>query len=988
MPATDTLRVFISSTFEDLREEREHLVKKVFPEIRRTCRQRGIDFVDVDLRWGITEEQSREGGALAICLREIDRCRPYFIGILGSRYGWIPGPLSSTHTAGATPESYPWLPTLLADGTSITEIEMRYGALDLSPSPSTDNAFFYFLSPDPARSHVHGEPPDAAQRLEDLRRRIRTSEHPTREGIADATTLGKLVRDDLMRLVERIAPSDLQHTELEKIRASHRAFSTARRHSYLPNTSLLDVLNEFVSSRENDGDAHGRAMIVAAPSGYGKSALLAFWADAWSKAHPDRAVIVHHVGVDGGDHISIIRHLMLEIQERFSVTGDLPIDPMTTVGEFPEWLGCIDSPTILVIDAVNQLRGTALELTWLPRQLPHNVRLVISTTPGETYDRLADRRWRSMELAPLDRAEREKIISRYLGEYSKSLTREQIGAIIEDQKSAVPLFLRTLIEELRVFGEHQQLDERIGYYLASRDTADLFQRVLERLEHDHGKGLVRDVMGLIGVSRNGLSEIEVLEISGATRLAVSSLMLDLDYHLMLHGSLHSFFHDYLREAVASRYTRDAAATEAFRLRIADHFTDAPYDARRRDEEPWQLKRAGQMYRLAECLRRIPMLRLLDTVEHRYELIDYWRSLTGVADMVEEYTRSIEAYERATDDQDEILSTVHDLGHLFIAATRYDAAERLFRRVLASTTERYGHDDRHTSLALDDLGTALTYEGGYAEAEDIFRDVVSTVDRLSPDDPALCTALDNLATVLYALGKYEEFRGVCERSLALSERLFGAEHLQTADRLQNLAGALSTGGNHPLAIQYMERAVAIQVRWLGETHPDTCKTIVNLGGIHHVAGDFDAAEVCYRRALGNLERLLGDHPEVATTILNLAALHLEREQWDEAEVLLQRNIRIRMELFGENNVETVGAHLALGRLRLKLKRFDEAETIYRRYYPDRLRLLGATHPRTVESARSYEEVLMALGREEEAERIRRSVDAQGARQQDGDERESC
>jgi hypothetical protein len=34
--------------------------------------------------------ETMEGRVLPTCLAEIDRCRPYFIGILGERYGWVP----------------------------------------------------------------------------------------------------------------------------------------------------------------------------------------------------------------------------------------------------------------------------------------------------------------------------------------------------------------------------------------------------------------------------------------------------------------------------------------------------------------------------------------------------------------------------------------------------------------------------------------------------------------------------------------------------------------------------------------------------------------------------------------------------------------------------------------------------------------------------------------------------------------------------------
>src|SRR3989442_8765103 len=83
------IRVFISSTFRDMQAERDHLVKFIFPQLRKLCEQRGVTWGEVDLRWGITQEQAERGEVLPLCLAEISRCRPYFIGLLGERYGWI-----------------------------------------------------------------------------------------------------------------------------------------------------------------------------------------------------------------------------------------------------------------------------------------------------------------------------------------------------------------------------------------------------------------------------------------------------------------------------------------------------------------------------------------------------------------------------------------------------------------------------------------------------------------------------------------------------------------------------------------------------------------------------------------------------------------------------------------------------------------------------------------------------------------------------------
>ena len=88
------IRVFVSATFRDMQEEREILVKQILPQLRKLCEERGVVWTEVDLRWGITDEQTAEGKVLPICLEEIERCRPYFIGLLGERYGWIPPTIS------------------------------------------------------------------------------------------------------------------------------------------------------------------------------------------------------------------------------------------------------------------------------------------------------------------------------------------------------------------------------------------------------------------------------------------------------------------------------------------------------------------------------------------------------------------------------------------------------------------------------------------------------------------------------------------------------------------------------------------------------------------------------------------------------------------------------------------------------------------------------------------------------------------------------
>jgi len=90
-------RVFVSSTFRDLKAERDALQEKVFPQLRAHCAAKGYGFQAVDLRWGIGEEASAGQRTMRICLSEVARCqelspRPNFVVLLGDRYGWRPLP--------------------------------------------------------------------------------------------------------------------------------------------------------------------------------------------------------------------------------------------------------------------------------------------------------------------------------------------------------------------------------------------------------------------------------------------------------------------------------------------------------------------------------------------------------------------------------------------------------------------------------------------------------------------------------------------------------------------------------------------------------------------------------------------------------------------------------------------------------------------------------------------------------------------------------
>ncbi|XP_018423713.1 PREDICTED: NACHT domain- and WD repeat-containing protein 1 [Nanorana parkeri] len=95
--SSNTVRLFISSTFSDMAEERDALMEIAYPEIQTFCQKHGLTFEVVDMRWGVRDYASVDHMTTDLCLKEIEACKktsigPYFIGLVGNRYGYRPMP--------------------------------------------------------------------------------------------------------------------------------------------------------------------------------------------------------------------------------------------------------------------------------------------------------------------------------------------------------------------------------------------------------------------------------------------------------------------------------------------------------------------------------------------------------------------------------------------------------------------------------------------------------------------------------------------------------------------------------------------------------------------------------------------------------------------------------------------------------------------------------------------------------------------------------
>lgn len=96
-------------------------------------------------------------------------------------------------------------------------------------------------------------------------------------------------------------------------------------------------------------------VLLGAP-GSGKSASLANW---FLKNRRPGFVLAHFIQL-GGDHISILRRILSELQRAFHLEGEVPTTPDGCIELFPSWLerACAHGQSIvLLIDGLDQLKA-------------------------------------------------------------------------------------------------------------------------------------------------------------------------------------------------------------------------------------------------------------------------------------------------------------------------------------------------------------------------------------------------------------------------------------------------------------------------------------------------------------------------------------------------------------------------------------------------------------------------------------------------------
>ncbi|KAM7158808.1 telomerase protein component 1 isoform 1-T4 [Molossus nigricans] len=547
-PGWRRIRLFISSTFRDMHGERDLLLRSVLPALQARAAPHHISLHAIDLRWGITEEETRRNRQLEVCLGEVENSQ-LFMGILGSRYGYVPSTYSlPDHPHFLWAQQYP-------PGRSVTEMEvMQFLNRGLRLQPSAQVLIYFrdpsFLSsvPDAWKPDFAAESEEAAHRISELKsylskhNGVTCRRYPCEWGgvaagrpyVGGLEEFGQLVLQDVWSMIQKIyLQPGAQLEQPVPIPDDDLVQATFQQLQNPPSSARPRLLRDTVQQLLLRG---GRLSLVTGQSGQGKTAFLASLVSALQV--PDGAkvaplVFFHFSGArpDQGLALTLLRRLCAYLHSQLQEPSALPRTYRGLVWELqqrllPKSAQSLQSgqTLVLIVDGADRLVDQHGQLIsdWIPKTLPRRVHLVLSVSSNANLGETLEQRQGAhvVALGPLEPSARAQLVREELALYGKRLEEtpfnNQMRLLLVKRGSALPLYLRLVTDHLRLFTLYEQVSERLRALPATVPL--LLQHILGTLEQEHGPDVLSQALATLGVTRSGLTVDQLHGVLSAWQL--------------------------------------------------------------------------------------------------------------------------------------------------------------------------------------------------------------------------------------------------------------------------------------------------------------------------------------------------------------------------------------------------------------------------------------------------------------------------------------
>jgi len=930
--------IFITSTFRDFHAERDYLHRVVFPELEERLKARFHHLEPIDLRWGVEtktleEQQVKELLILKVCLEEIERTRPFLIGLLGDRYGWVPP--EDRIRAAAQEVGFE---TTVA-GQSVTALEIKFGILadpgqqrrsrfyfreplpygKMDPSTAADYCDLYSTDPEVQAHHESLEALKETIR-EEMPDRVRAcwvNWDPEKRRVADLPQWGRQVLEDLWADIEeetRAYAARPPDTWQDQERWTLEQFVETVSRDFVGRRAILEKLVSLALSPPDPDGQWGICLV--GESGVGKSAV---FAQLYHRLQQQEGVflLAHAAGVSprANQVDSLLRRWLQELAVFLGVADPAPdLNAREDLEKaFRELLAqaSAQTPVVCLLDALNQFERstTAQYLTWLPALWPPNARLIATTIPDTESAALEQRP--GVESVPLDLMSAEEIedMAKALCQrYHKTMAPEILQTLLSKQlpdgalAAGYPLWLALALEELLLLDADDYDRMEIGFTgspeerlhaLLLKVAGDLppeiealYAYLLERTEEVHGESWAREFAHLLAVTRGGLreSDLQVLLLRRAKEpweeVRFAALRRSFRAHLVQRGALGQwdFVHAQMREAI-------------FRRRLNT------------------LEARGQAHQdIALYLEELPREDLLRQTELMFHLI-----------AADDKLRAAHFYASLDSSDPEIAPASQTLAAHILAGAAEDPNSGLKWALTLPgqaglTKEETANLCRNYQFALLE---ALANEAGLPLQQAFLEGIKQSQEGLLRQDPAnplwqrdLAVSYEKLGDVLEAQGKLNDALSVQQAALIFRQALLSSDSNDTIYQHDVTCSYLKVGDifldqrNFSKAEEAYLAAGAITER-------------LRLNDPSDLRGHESLAAVQSR--LGELYQILGDFPKALNAFDEAVAISRYLSQSDQGNKEPQRNLAV-------SHIKRAGFLFLRGDLPAALKDYREAEKI--------------------------------------------------------------
>ncbi|XP_052651020.1 nephrocystin-3 isoform X2 [Harpia harpyja] len=680
------------------------------------------------------------------------------------------------------------------------------------------------------------------------------------------------------------------------------------------------------------------------------------------------------------------------------LVSPLTLDPAKLLEEFPRWLEKLSArhqgSIIIIIDSIDQIQQAEKHMKWLIDPLPVNVRVIVSVNV-ETCPQ-AWRLWPTLHLDPLNSKDVKSLISAECNSANVKLTKEQEKKLERHCRSATTcnaLYVTLLGKTIACVGNTGNIDETLQQCFQCQDTVSLYRLVLrsiqESLQSDKEKDLLKEMLCVIGVSHNGVSESELMELYPELSSAVlASLVHSLHKMCLLtYGcGLLKFQHLQAWEMVRLEYMEEGEnVISAYRQKLVEYFTiQLSRDRvtwRSADELPWLFQQQGDKQKLHKCLLNLFVSQNLYKRGHFAELLSYWQlvgkdkssmaaeyfdslkeyekscegeeSMICLADLYETLgrflkdlgllsqavaplQRSLEIRETALDpDHPRVAQSLHQLAGVYVQWKKFGNAEQLYKQALEISENAYGAEHPRVARELDALATLYQKQNKYEQAEQLRKKSFKIRQKAARQKGSLCG-----------------FALLRQRALQLEELTLGKDTPDNARTLNELGVLYYLQNNLETAELFLKRSLEMRERVLGPDHPDCAQSLNNLAALYNEKKHYDKAEELYEKALDIRRRALApDHPSLAYTVKHLAVLYKKMGKLDKAVPLYELAVEIRQKSFGPKHPSVATALVNLAVLYCQMKKQIEALPLYERALKIYEDSFGHMHPRVGETLKN-------------------------------------